>query len=295
MLNAEHKRFHIVENSSYFPPQTESNERAGVIHRRPGFFVFGSVLLATAAVCMPNHASATPSSLKTSDVSELTGDVKFENAVKKCSTTTPPATRPTLALGDRGSCVKLLQAELVRHGSALPGEIDGVYGERTRRNVITFQIRNNIKNTAGQLGTGETAKFTWAALSKASSNRGLPPICKDPNYERMACTDNSRNFSYLFRKGKLIRRMPSMGGMRENVAYASDNGVFSVHTKLASDWSNEFSAPMSEVTYFTQGGEAYHAGDINSRSHGCQHLTPKDAKFTRATLKIGDPVVVVGG
>jgi lipoprotein-anchoring transpeptidase ErfK/SrfK len=57
--------------------------------------------------------------------------------------------------------------------------------------------------------------------------------------------------------------------------------------------SAEFdNAPMPFAVFFTDGGIAFHQGDLNSNSHGCIRLSREDAEAFFNTLAVGDDVQV---
>ncbi len=68
---------------------------------------------------------------------------------------------PTLANGDRGDDVRLLQESLSRVGYS-PGQADGIFGDRTEAAVRAFQ-RDQGLTVDGVVGRGET----WPALLDA--------------------------------------------------------------------------------------------------------------------------------
>ena len=56
---------------------------------------------------------------------------------------TPNPEYGTLQVGDRGDEVRRLQEELARYGY-YEGDIDGVYGNQTRRAVEQFQYQHGL-------------------------------------------------------------------------------------------------------------------------------------------------------
>src|SRR5689334_24120153 len=61
-------------------------------------------------------------------------------AVRSCSSTTAVTYRPTLRIGDTGSCVRVLQRALVARGYSVGAwGADGVFGDATYLAVRRFQ------------------------------------------------------------------------------------------------------------------------------------------------------------
>jgi lipoprotein-anchoring transpeptidase ErfK/SrfK len=76
-------------------------------------------------------------------------------------------------------------------------------------------------------------------------------------------------------------------------AYPTPTGTFHVLSKNAHFRSTEFhNAPMPYSVFFYP-GDAFHADDVNQKSHGCIHLNWDDAEAFFNTLKVGDEVQVL--
>jgi peptidoglycan hydrolase-like protein with peptidoglycan-binding domain len=82
-------------------------------------------------------------------------------AVRSCSSSTPVASRPALAIGDTGSCVSEAQRRLLAHGFKLGTYTapTGNYGTLTRDAVSRFQNSRGLART----GTVNAATWTWLA------------------------------------------------------------------------------------------------------------------------------------
>ncbi|MDU0313077.1 peptidoglycan-binding protein [Phycicoccus sp. M110.8] len=81
-------------------------------------------------------------------------------AVRSCSSTTPVAYRPTLRIGDTGSCVKVLQRSLVAKGYSVGvWGADGAFGNATYLAVRRFQ-----SDYVGVTIDGIVGQQTWRTL-----------------------------------------------------------------------------------------------------------------------------------
>jgi lipoprotein-anchoring transpeptidase ErfK/SrfK len=75
--------------------------------------------------------------------------------------------------------------------------------------------------------------------------------------------------------------------------HATPTGKFEVSWKAEHWVSMEYHEPMPDAVFFAPGGIAFHAGSLDTSSHGCVHLQPSvAAKFFKA-LKPGDLVQVL--
>jgi lipoprotein-anchoring transpeptidase ErfK/SrfK len=68
-------------------------------------------------------------------------------------------------------------------------------------------------------------------------------------------------------------------------------GNFRVFYKEVDGWSRTYDAPMPYSIYFYE-GDAFHEDPVDVRSHGCIHLTWRDAEYFYSFLHYGDLVEV---
>lgn len=81
-------------------------------------------------------------------------------AVVTCSSTTPVADRPTLRIGDTGSCVRVLQQSLINKGYSVGSSgADGIFGNATYLAVRRFQA-----DYVGVTIDGIVGPQTWRTL-----------------------------------------------------------------------------------------------------------------------------------
>ena len=81
---------------------------------------------------------------------------------------TPNPEYGTLQVGDRGDEVRRLQEELARYGY-YEGDIDGVYGNQTRRAVEQFQYQHGLS------ADGMAGRVTLTVLYESNQVRMSPP------------------------------------------------------------------------------------------------------------------------
>lgn len=106
-----------------------------------------------------------------------------------------------------------------------------------------------------------------------------------------ACADLGAKKAWLISDGKVTRGpVPIAHG---GPGYETPRGTFQVQWKHRDHRSAEFdNAPMPFSVFFTDGGIAFHQGDLNSNSHGCIRLGREDAEAFFNTLAVGDEVQV---
>jgi lipoprotein-anchoring transpeptidase ErfK/SrfK len=106
----------------------------------------------------------------------------------------------------------------------------------------------------------------------------------------LACVDLKDKVSWLQVNGVVmygpVRIEPGSPGQ------VTPTGVFAVDRKDKHHISNEFDEPMPDAVFFAPGGIAFHEGSLTKGSHGCVHLSWKDANYYYEQLQIGDTVAV---
>jgi peptidoglycan/xylan/chitin deacetylase (PgdA/CDA1 family) len=93
-------------------------------------------------------------------------------AVKTCSSTTPVSSRPTLRLGDTGTCVTVLQKALDAQGWDV--NVDGSFTDRTDKAVRRFQSSYQYVGIDGIVGP-----VTWDKLVNGGGT--LYSVSRGPN------------------------------------------------------------------------------------------------------------------
>lgn len=108
------------------------------------------------------------------------------------------------------------------------------------------------------------------------------------------CVDEERRLSWLQHDGEItygpVPIMPGTAAAPDSVA--TPRGVFRVAWKDADHTSAEFGDPMNHAVFFAPGGIAFHEGSLDSPSHGCVHLSARDAALFFDALPVGSEVAV---
>jgi len=127
----------------------------------------------------------------------------------------------------------------------------------------------------------------------AAARRAAPRTGLCPDTAR-ACVDTGRRQSWLQHDGRItlgpVPAMPGTGAAPDSVD--TPHGVFRVAWKDADHTSGEFGDPMPHSVFFAPGGIAFHEGDLETPSHGCVHLSARDAALYFAALPVGAEVAV---
>jgi hypothetical protein len=115
-----------------------------------------------------------------------------------------------------------------------------------------------------------------------------PPPCS-PGV--VACVQLSTSLAWLHPAGQpVLGPVPIGYGVG---AHATPTGDFQVSWKAEHYTSHEYDEPMPDAVFFAPGGIAFHAGSLDTSSHGCVHLAPATAAAFFAALKPGDRVEVL--
>jgi lipoprotein-anchoring transpeptidase ErfK/SrfK len=115
-----------------------------------------------------------------------------------------------------------------------------------------------------------------------------PPPC-DPG--AVACVRLSTGQAWLRPPGQAVVGPVSIGyGVGR---FATPTGVFHVSWKAEHYTSRTYHEPMPDAVFFAAGGVAFHAGSLDTNSHGCVHLAADVAAEFFATLQPGAEVQVL--
>ncbi|WP_235022545.1 L,D-transpeptidase [Amycolatopsis alkalitolerans] len=101
-----------------------------------------------------------------------------------------------------------------------------------------------------------------------------------------ACVQLSTGKAWLRGNGPV----PATPGLPK---YPTPKGIFHVKYKDIDHYSKEFNGPMPYSVFFTTTGVAFHEGSLKQMSHGCVHLSHRDAVNFYHQLHPGDEVQVV--
>lgn len=106
----------------------------------------------------------------------------------------------------------------------------------------------------------------------------------------LACVDLRDKVSWLQTNGVVmygpVRIEPGSPGQ------VTPKGVFTVSWKDKHHVSNEFNEAMPDAIFFAPGGIAFHVGSLTKGSHGCVHMTTRDANYYWNQLQVGATVAV---
>jgi hypothetical protein len=76
-------------------------------------------------------------------------------------------------------------------------------------------------------------------------------------------------------------------------AHATPTGTYQVSWKAEHYTSHTYDEPMPDAVFFAPGGIAFHAGSLDTSSHGCVHLDASTAAAFFAALAPGATVQVL--
>ena len=105
----------------------------------------------------------------------------------------------------------------------------------------------------------------------------------------VACVSLSKQEAWLLHDGRVV-----YGPVRVATGRASlptPTGDFHVWYKVVDGWSTTYDAPMPYSVFFYE-GDAFHEDPVTVRSHGCVHLSLKNAEYFYHFLQYGDLVEV---
>jgi hypothetical protein len=117
-----------------------------------------------------------------------------------------------------------------------------------------------------------------------------PPVA--PCTDAVACVSLSTKQAWLVRNGQVVYGpVTVMPGKADG---PTPVGRFRVQWKDQEHYSSEFdNAPMPNSVFFAAGGVAFHAGSLETASHGCVHLSDADSLKFFNELAVGDRVQVL--
>jgi lipoprotein-anchoring transpeptidase ErfK/SrfK len=116
------------------------------------------------------------------------------------------------------------------------------------------------------------------------ARRSCPPAAS-------ACADLDDHLTWLQSGGRI-----TYGPVRMQPGASDDptpRGIFHVAWKAGPHYiSTSFGVPIPYAVFFAPGGIAFHAGSLTTSSHGCIHLTLRNARYFHDHLPIGAEVDV---
>lgn len=123
-----------------------------------------------------------------------------------------------------------------------------------------------------------------AGQTAALRARGIP--C---DVYAAACVSLSRQEAWLMRDGRVVYGPVPVATGRASLP--TPTGDFHVWYKVVDGWSTTYDAPMPYSVFFYE-GDAFHEDPVDVRSHGCIHLSLRNAEYFYRFLNYGDLVEV---
>lgn len=150
---------------------------------------------------------------------------------------------------------------------------------------MRYALRSRVPTVL--LALTATLLFVMTGTAAAHTPGQQEPPCTGVNVR--ACVDLSRQQAWLMQGGEVVYGPVPIASGREG--YPTDLGRFDVDFEDKDHVSSIYNAPMP-YSVFYNGGEAFHEGSLEVRSHGCIHLSHQAAKKFYNYLHVGDLVVV---
>lgn len=208
------------------------------------------------------------------------------------------ASCPTVRYGSSGSCAKLAQSLLKKHGF-YSGAVDGRVKASTVNAVINYQRAKRMPDT-GQVGAQ-----TWSALKAAkqpATYTGIPSSCRSG--ANVICASKSMRRVMVFKNGKLVKTVQARFGGWNRDRYGrmrvhqTINGTYKVYRKAVSPYSKRYgfgAMPYSLIfdpNMYVHGSPDFDRTGYAGASHGCVNLHVADAKWMYANMPVGTKIVV---
>jgi hypothetical protein len=130
--------------------------------------------------------------------------------------------------------------------------------------------------------------------SPPRAGRGLVLSRRDRRYcppAASACADLRDHLTWLQSGGRITYGpVPMEPGAP---AEPTPRGIFHVAWKAGAHYiSTSYGVPIPFAVFFAPGGIAFHAGSLTTSSHGCIHLTLRNARYYHDHLPAGAEVAV---
>ena len=195
------------------------------------------------------------------------------------ATRAPRGLRGTLASGDSGHDVRVLQQDLADHGYMAAADVNGTFDYATEQGVVALQGYHDLTRD-GVASPAVRALASGAPRPKAQ--HGGPPHIE---------VSLGRQVLLLVRKGGLVARAVhvSTGASGKTPA-----GNFGVYSKSTYSYSKQFKVWLPYASYFV-GGYAMHEYPIVPNypaSHGCVRVPSSEARRVFAFASLHMPVFV---
>jgi len=159
---------------------------------------------------------------------------------------------------------------------------------------LSTVIANAVPGLAGAGPGGWLLGGITAASRRADARLVLTAADRrDCPAAAVACVDLTRHITWLQSGGKVsfgpVRMEPGKPGGK----HQTPRGTFHVSWKAGPSYiSTIYHSPMPWATFFAAGGIAFHGGSLTQWSHGCVHLTTRNAHYYNKHLPFGAEVIV---
>lgn len=171
--------------------------------------------------------------------------------------------------------------------------------EALRDPNLVRAAQNSVDQVVEFFFPGLIAQRTAQAAAPAPAAAAPAPAVQRPRISSpcpssaRACVDLQGGRTWLQRDGEVEYGPVRMSAGAPGPETETPKGLHLVNRKVKDEVSRPFDdAPMPFSVYFTYTGVAFHQGDVRLLSHGCIHLTRKDAQAYFDALNVGDQVFV---
>ena len=165
-------------------------------------------------------------------------------------------------------------------------ELQAVQHAAERASLLQWAAASSAAQAAQAQAAAKAAAYqsSPAGQTAALRARGIP--C---DIYAVACVSLSRQEAWLMRGGRVVYGPVRVATGRASLPTPAGN--FHVWYKVVDGWSTTYDAPMPYSVFFYE-GDAFHEDPVTVRSHGCIHLSLKNAEYFYRFLDYGDLVEV---
>jgi lipoprotein-anchoring transpeptidase ErfK/SrfK len=155
-----------------------------------------------------------------------------------------------------------------------------------RASLLQMAAASLAAQTAKAQAAAKEAAYQSSAPEQTAALRARGIPCDS---YAVACVSLSRQEAWLMRGGRVIYGPVRVATGRASLPTPAGN--FHVWYKVVDGWSTTYDAPMPYSVFFYE-GDAFHEDPVTVRSHGCIHLSLKNAEYFYRFLDYGDLVEV---
>ena len=165
-------------------------------------------------------------------------------------------------------------------------QLQAVQHAAERASLLQLAAASSAAQAAKAQAAAQAAAYrsSPAGQSAALRARGIP--C---DIYAVACVSLSKQEAWLMRGGRVVYGPVRVATGRAGLPTPAGN--FHVWYKVVDGWSTTYDAPMPYSVFFYE-GDAFHEDPVSVRSHGCIHLSLRNAEYFYRFLNYGDLVEV---